>query len=184
MRIHIPIHLEKLEIISQLKKILIEYSKGGLTSDGTNSLDSYLYQRSLDPVRKFLIMCIPNNQNNQLDYNVLIDYYTNKFFSFRGTTKIFDILNEIKDVLNISITSYKYSVNGLDITFDKVSTSDINLFNKTISEFFSALLYYQEYVDIIKELNLNLTTEINSFISGGFVSFNELTVDGEYVNEV
>ena len=51
MRIHIPKHFERFEVISQLKELLTEYAKGGITNDGENSFESYFYQNSLDPVK-------------------------------------------------------------------------------------------------------------------------------------
>lgn len=179
MRIHIPSHLEKFEIISQLKKILIEYSKGGLTTDGSDSFESYFYERSLDPVRKFLMLCISEDRIGEADYETLINYYTSKFFSLRGTLKIFDLLEEIKKILGISIINYSYSVISLTVDFGEVETFDMNLFNTSASEFFKALLYYQDYIDTIKTLKLNLVSEINITLSGGLVSYAEHEVTEE-----
>lgn len=183
MRIHIPSHLEKFEIISQLKKILIEYSKGGLTTDGSDSFESYFYERSLDPVRKFLMLCISEDRIGEADYETLINYYTSKFFSLRGTLKIFDLLEEIKKILGISIINYSYSVISLTVDFEEVETFDMNLFNTSASEFFKALLYYQDYIDTIKTLKLNLVSEINITLSGGLVSYAEHEVTKEVLED-
>lgn len=183
MRIHIPSHLEKFEIISQLKKILIEYSKGGLTTDGSDSFESYLYEHSLDPVRKFLMLCISEDRIGKADYDTLINYYTAKFFSLRGTLKIFDLLEEIKKILGISITNYTYSVTDLTIDFGEIETFDINLFNNSASEFFKALLYYQDYIDTIKTLRLNLISDINISLSGGLVSYTEHKITEEVLED-
>ena len=99
MRIHIPKHFERFEVISQLKELLTEYAKGGITNDGENSFESYFYQNSLDPVKKFLMLCIPKDKIGEADYDTVINYYTSKFFSFRGTLKIFEFIDEIKDIL-------------------------------------------------------------------------------------
>lgn len=183
MRIHIPSHLEKFEIISQLKKILIEYSKGGLTTDGSDSFESYFYERSLDPVRKFLMLCISKDRIGEADYETLINYYTSKFFSLRGTLKIFDLLEETKKILGISIINYSYSVISLTIDFGEVETFDMNLFNTSASEFFKALLYYQDYIDTIKTLKLNLVSGINITLSGGLVAYTEHEVTKEVLED-
>lgn len=183
MRIHIPSHLEKFEIISQLKKILLEYSKGGLTTDGSDSFESYFYERSLDPVRKFLMLCISEDRIGEADYETLINYYTTKFFSLRGTLKIFDLLEEIKKILGISITNYSYSVISLTVDFEEVETFDMNLFNTSASEFFKALLYYQDYIDTIKTLKLNLVSGINITLSGGLVAYTEHEVTKEVLED-
>ena len=183
MRIHIPSHLEKFEIISQLKKILIEYSKGGLTTDGSDSFESYFYERSLDPVRKFLMLCISKDRIGEADYETLINYYTSKFFSLRGTLKIFDLLEETKKILGISIINYSYSVISLTIDFGEVETFDMNLFNTSASEFFKALLYYQDYIATIKTLKLNLVSGINITLSGGLVASTEHEVTNEVLED-
>lgn len=183
MRIHIPSHLEKFEIISQLKKILVEYSKGGLTTDGSNSFESYFYERSLDPVRKFLMLCISEDRIGEADYETLINYYTTKFFSLRGTLKIFDLLEEIKKILGITIINYSYSVISLTVDFGEVETFDMNLFNTSASEFFKALLYYQDYIDTIKTLKLNLVSDINITLSGGLVAYTEHEVTKEVLED-
>ena len=183
MRIHIHSHLEKYEIISQLKKIIIEYSKGGLVSDGSNSFENYFYERSLDPVRKFLMLCISEDRIGETDYETLINYYTAKFFSLRGTLKIFDLLEEIKKILGISILNYSYSVISLTVDFEEIETFDMNLFNTSASEFFKALLYYQDYIDTIKTMKLDLVSGINITLSGGIVSYTEHEVTKEVLED-
>ena len=184
MKIHIPSHLEKFEVISQLKKILVEYSKGGLTTDGTNSFEDYLYQRSLDPVKKFLLMCISKDRiGENVNYESLINYYTSVFFSFRGTLKIFDILDNIKNILGITIISHEYTVTTLTVEFGDVETSSINLFSSISTEFFKALFYYQDYMDTIETLKLDLVSDINVTITGGIVSYTEYKIEEEVLED-
>lgn len=179
MRIHIPSHLEKLEVVSQLKKLLTEYAKSGVTYDG----EDYIYQSSLDPVKKFLMLCLSKDKIGKADYDTLINYYTSKFFSFRGTLKIFEFLDEIKDILGVKIKSYSYTVTSLEIEFEEVETFDMNLFTLSISEFFKALLYYQDYLDIINSLRLDLVSDLNINISGGLVSYNEYKIEEVLTDE-
>ena len=177
MRIHIPKHFERFEVISQLKQLLTEYSKGGVTNDGNDSFENYLYQNSLDPVKRFLLLCISKDKIGEADYDTLINYYTSKFFSFRGTLKIFEFINEIKDILGIKIKNYTYSVTTLEIEFDEIEAFDINLFVSSATEFFKALLYFQEYLDIIDTFRLDLESNINVVLSGGVVSYTEHKVE-------
>lgn len=173
MRLHIPKHFERFEIISQLKQLLVEYSKGGVTNDGNDSFENYLYQNSLDPVRRFLLLCISKDKIGEADYDTLINYYTSKFFSFRGTLKIFEFMDEIKDILGIKIKNYTYSVTTLEIEFDEIETFDMNLFISSATEFFKSLLYFHEYLDVIDILRLDLESNINIVLSGGVVSYTE-----------
>ena len=94
MRIHIPKHFERFEVISQLKELLTEYAKGGITNDGENSFESYFYQNSLDPVKKFLMLCIPKDKIGEADYDTVINYYTSKFLlMFQFLSRIFTLFN-------------------------------------------------------------------------------------------
>lgn len=177
MRINIPKHFEKLEIVSQLKKILVEYAKNGVTNNGIDSFQSYLYQSSLDPVKRFLMLCISKSKIGSADYDTIINYYTSKFFSLRGTLKIFEYMDQIKDILGVKIRSYSYTITTLEIDFEEVETFDMNLFTSSALDFFKALLYFQEYLDIIESLKLDLVSEINIVLSGGFVSYNEYKIE-------
>lgn len=178
MRLHIPKHFERFEIINQLKQLLLEYSKGGITNDTTmDSFVDYLYQNSLDPVRRFLMLCISKDKIGEADYDSLINYYTSKFFSFRGTLKIFKFLDEISFILGIKIKDYKYTVTSLEINFEEVETFDMNLFTVSALEFFNALLYFQNYLDYIESLRLDLVSDLLVILSGGIVSYNEYKVE-------
>lgn len=183
MRIHIPKHFERFEIITQLKELLTEYAKGGVTNDGVDSFESYFYQNSLDPVKRFLMLCISKDKIGDADYDSVINYYTSKFFSFRGTLKIFEFLDEIKDVLGVKIKNYSYTVTSLEVEFEEVETFDMNLFTSSVSEFFKALLYYQEYLDIIDSLRLDLVSDINIVLSGGLISYNKYKVEEVLTDE-
>jgi hypothetical protein len=183
MRIHIPKHFERFEIITQLKELLTEYAKGGVTNDGVDSFESYFYQSSLDPVKKFLMLCISEDRLGDADYDSVINYYTSKAFSFRGTLKIFEFLDEIKDILGVKIKSYSYTVTSLEVEFEEVKTFDMNLFTSSVSGFFQALLYYQEYLDIIDFLRLDLVSNINIVLSGGLISYNKYKIEEVLTDE-
>ena len=93
MRIHIPKHFERFEVISQLKELLTEYAKGGITNDGENSFESYFYQNSLDPVKKFLMLCIPKDKigeaglSKQVITGEYVDGYENGTMNLTGVAK-------------------------------------------------------------------------------------------------
>lgn len=179
MRVRIEPHLERFEAISQLKKLIIEYGKlksSGLFKDTENSFEDYLYSQSLDPVKRFLHLCIPQSQYP--DYDQMINYWSSKFQTFRGTLKIFDYLQEMGGVMGILIGKgspgdndyippYKYDTKTLEVNFTEVETTDMNLFVKTGTEFFKALLYFQDLRDTYKTIKLDLTSEIYINLSSG-----------------
>ena len=123
------------------------------------------------------MLCIPKDKIGEADYDTVINYYTSKFFSFRGTLKIFEFIDEIKDILGVKIKNYTYTVTYLDIEFEEVETFDMNLFTSSVSNFFSSLLYFQEYIDVIESLKLDLVSNINIILSGGLISYNEHKVE-------
>ena len=53
----------------------------------------------------------------------------------------------------------------------------MNLFTSSVSNFFSSLLYFQEYIDVIESLKLDLVSNINIILSGGLISYNEHKVE-------
>ena len=53
----------------------------------------------------------------------------------------------------------------------------MNLFTSSVSNFFSSLLYFQEYIDVIESLKLDLVSDINIILSGGPISYNEYKVE-------
>ena len=53
----------------------------------------------------------------------------------------------------------------------------MNLFTSSVSNFFSSLLYFQEYIDVIESLKLDLVSDINIILSGGLISYNEYKVE-------
>ena len=53
----------------------------------------------------------------------------------------------------------------------------MNLFTSSVSNFFSSLLYFQEYIDVIESLKLDLVSDINIILSGGLISYNEHKVE-------
>ncbi|MCF0116345.1 MAG: hypothetical protein HUJ56_13435 [Erysipelotrichaceae bacterium] len=185
MKIRIDPHLEKFEVIRQLKALITEYGRlisEGKYADPKESFYDYLYYHSLDPVRKFLMLCIPEDKvSEEVDYDTLLNYYTSKFLSFRGTLKVFDYLQELKDILGVELTSYTYTVTTLEVNFDKICTVDINLFTSMVRDFFYALLYFQDYIDAIKTLQLDLYAELKVNLSGNVAFFTLSEVTEEVV---
>lgn len=182
MKIRIDPHLTRFEVIRQLRDLIISYNKAktsGEYEDEKYSFNDYLYQRSLDPVKKFLLLCIPEESlSGDVDYDQMITYWTNKFQTFRGTLKIFDILSEMGGILGIIlgkgspgdsdyVPSYYYDTKTLEVNFTETETTDINLLVRTGTEFFKALLYYQELRDTYETIKLNLVSDIYINLSAG-----------------
>ena len=185
MVIYIPSHLEKFETIRQLKALIKEYRSqkvSGKFPENIGSFRDYLYHRSLDPVRKFLMLCIPESAFGEgVNYETMINYYSEMFQSYRGTLQIFNFLDEIKDIMGVEIVDYSYTVSTLYVNFGDITTFDINLFRESALEFFKALFYFQDYVDTLNRLKLELESDIYVSISAGSQFYKEFTVE-EVIN--
>ena len=107
MKIRIEPHLERFEVISQLKKLVIEYNRSRMKGEYQSqeySFSDYLYAQSIDPVQRFLMLCIPEDSlGSKVEYEQMINYWTTKFQSARGTLKIFEYLKEMGGILGVKI---------------------------------------------------------------------------------
>lgn len=191
MKIRIDPHLTRFEVIRQLKELIEEYNKlrgSGEYQDSEYSFQDYLYSQSLDPVRRFLLLCIPEESlPSEVDYDHLISYWTEKFQSFRGTLQIFEYLSEMGGVMGVKIGKglpgdedyippYFYDTKTLEVNFTEVETTDMNLFVRTGVEFFKALLYFQDLRDTYETLKLNLTSEIYINLAAGSQFYSQYTI--------
>lgn len=174
MKIYIPEHLKKLEIIDQLEKLLIEYSSNYYV-DSSNSFDDYLYSLKNDPVKKFLSLCIPKdsiNENEQV-YEDIINYLYRLFYSVKGTIKVFDYM---KKYLNLEFDGdIIYTTRYVELKLKSISVSDENLFYESMKEFLDSLLYFHELNTSTDSIDLILSGTIDSYIGSGIITYKEYT---------
>ena len=71
----------------------------------------------------------------------------------------------------------------MSIDFGKIETFDVNLFINSASEFFKSILYFQDYIDTIESLKLDLVSELNIQLSGGLVSYSEFNIEEEVLED-
>lgn len=192
MKIRIDPHLERFEVISQLKKLIIEYNKlktSGHYQDTEYSFGDYLYSQSLDPVRRFLLLCIPQ-WSDTVAYEQMINYWTAKFQTARGTLKIFDYLRDLGGIMGIKIGKgepgdpdyappFVYDTKTLEVNFTETETTDMNLFVRTGEEFFKSLLYFQTLRDVYELMKLDLTSEIYINISAGSQFYSSYQIEDD-----
>ena len=83
MKIHVPIHLRKIEVIDQMCKMIEEYGEN-FYIDTTDSFENYYYYLKLDPVKRFLNLCISRSDlYSGQDYEVVINYLSRLFYSVK-----------------------------------------------------------------------------------------------------
>ena len=183
MRLHIPKHFESLGVMKTLKLLLQAYSNSSdVSSDSIDdSYDSFLgYNESqtADPVKRFLSYI--SSSNNVDDY--ILNYYTHRLYSLRGSYKIIDILKDAGEMLGFEIGETTYTVNELVINIESIGINNLSLFNSYMSAFFAALLYYKEIKETINKIILNISVENKPTISGNACFTSEIEVDSIYEN--
>lgn len=188
MQFHIPDNLKNLGIFNKVLNILSTYITIQENDGGgdwkKDSLTDYKENSSTDSVTKLLSLivdknkCLDNGEVSELLYNSLLVYYRNRLFNARGSMKVFDILEEMRPILNINIEKVEYSVDGLTIILSEVSLSNTpKEFTENLFLFMSSLLYYEEFSSIIKDLKISLELESSSTLGSGsvFYTINKIT---------
>lgn len=173
MKIYIPNHLKKLEIIDQLEKMINEYSNYYINP--TSSFDDYLYNLKNDPVKRFISICIPENSINleNQTYENVINYISRLFYSVKGTIKVFTYM---KRYLGLNfIGEVIYTTRYIEINLSEITLSDENLFYDSLTDFLSALLYFQDLKTNIDIINLELVGEISNSIGSNLKCYKKFT---------
>ena len=170
MLINIPAHLEKLEIISQLSKMIKGYSE--YYKETSNSFDYYYYYYSSDKVKNFIEFCISQSSiSSENEYSGVVDYLTKLFYSVKGTLKVFDYM---KKYLQITFKGdIIYTINEIIIDVDEITTIDMSLFIKSMKEFIGVLLYYGELKSSIDTIILLIQGKISSTTATEIIKYKE-----------
>ena len=169
IRLHIPAHFEKLKVIKIMKQILEAYIKNTTEVEDNFRYLDYNKTSAIDPILRFLTFLAdePKDDKEKEKMNNILIYYSHKLYSLRGTLKIFDILKEISKEINLEIGEYTYNINELEIDIDSISISDLGLFKTYLSSFFSSLLYYQDIIELVNEITLEIELTSKAELSGG-----------------
>lgn len=193
MKVRIEPHLySRFEVIRQLRELIIAYNESktsGEYQDTEYSFTDYLYSQSLDPVQRFLMLCIPKSSfPEEADYDQMITYWTMKFQTSRGTLKIFEYLREMEGILGVKIgrgnpgdddyvAPFGYDTKTLEVNFIETETTDMNLFVAAGVEFFKALLYFQDLRDTYEVMRLDLTSDLYVNFSAGTQFYSTFTIE-------
>ena len=175
MKVYIPSHLRKIEIIDQLAKMIQEYSTKYYESN-SDSFDNYYYDLKNDPVKKFLNLCIPENSiAGDQDYEEVINYLAKLFYSVKGTIKVFDYM---KSFLNLKFDGdIVYTTNNIEFSISEISLNDENQFYESLRDFLDALLYYRNLETNIDTINLILTGDIENYVGSNLTCYSKFTAE-------
>lgn len=175
MRIYIPQHLREVEIIDQLYQMIAAYGEE-YSSDSTDSFENYQSSLASDPVKKFLEYCISEeDMGEDQDYDEVINYLAELFYSVKGTIKIFDYMERY---LNLNLDGdILYDSNEVTINFVDLDVSNETLFYELLTDFLDALIYYTNLNTNIGTTNLNIENSITAYVGGSLRSYRKIEVD-------
>jgi hypothetical protein len=173
MKIFIPKNLTNIEIISQLKKMIDGYVD--YYEKSNESFDNYYYQLKNDDVKKFISLCIEENDiaPNQ-NYSEVINYTSRLFYSVKGTPLVFKY---IEKYLGIKLYDVVYTAETISFQIDIAETYNINTFINSLRNFLNALLYYGELTSAIEMINLIIKGEIHTNVSSGIIRYKEFLIE-------
>lgn len=172
MNIYIPSHLRKIGVIGKMCEAIQEYAN--YWEDTESSFDDYYYYLKIDPVKRFLNLCISEDSIvSGENYETVINYLSRLFYSVKGTVKVFEYMRRY---LGLSIQGeIIYTTKYIEITLAEISLSDEERFITCLSEFLSALLYYGELRLHVGTINMSLSSDIRSLVSGDVIGYNLIT---------
>lgn len=186
MNIYIPSHLRKLRIVDQLYRMMHEYITGEL-NDGVgygdsevSSFDDYQYMLKLDPVKKFISMCITEDDlPESQDYESVVNYLSHLFYSVKGTAKVFEYMKKYFTRLHMS-EDIIYSTSNMSISIDYLEVGDQGTFEEALMGFIDALVYTQEVKKEIGRIKLIISETIKTDIGCFAVPYKNNVVSEEF----
>ena len=176
MIIYVPGHLrQNIPIIDQFSSIIEKYSEIYGDKESLGSFDYYYSYYSIDPVKRFIELCLdPDDYKEDNNYSDVVSYLVKRFYSVKGTSFVFEYMEEY---LNFKFSNgYHYSINEVIFEIDVVKTSDLSLYIKTLKEFLSSLLYYGDLVATIQRAELSIDETITSCVDYNFMKYREFAV--------
>ena len=165
MNIYIPPHLRKVGILKNLCDIVEEYSKNYVSSG--SSFDDYQTYLKIDPVLRFISLCIPESEVEQ-DYKTTLNYLTHLFYSVRGTAKVFEYM---KTFLKLEFSGdIVYTSKVLSFSLSDIKGSDASLFNSYLKAFMEALMYYEILDYKLSEVTITIEADIKAYTNNNIVT--------------
>jgi hypothetical protein len=173
MKIFIPRNLSNIEIISQLSKMIDGYEKYYEETEG--SFDNYYYYLKNDDVKRFIGLCITEEDiNNTQEHSEVLNYISRLFYSVKGTPLVFDY---IEKYLGIKLNNVTYTAETISFEIEEIKTYNINVFINSLRNFLNALLYFGELSSTLEMINLIIKGEIHTNVSTGIIRYKEFIIE-------
>ena len=174
MNIYVPKHLRRLEIVNNLCEMIQKYGEG--YQESTGSFDSYQTYMKIDPVKRFIGMClseipIPLDQ----DYETVLNYITRLFYSIKGTYSVFEYM---KRYLGLEFVDdfVLYTTKTISFTLVRKVGDDISLFDEYLLEFLRYLLYFESINYSIRDAMIDIRDELDFYGGPGIITYKRYIV--------
>ncbi len=173
MKIFIPKNLTNIEIIHQLKEMIKGYAEYYEETQG--SFDNYYYYLKNDDVKRFIGLCIKEEDlDSTQKYSEVINYVSRLFYSVKGTPLVFDY---IESCLGIKLHNITYTAETISFDIEEINVNNINTFIGSFRNFLNALLYFGELRSTIEVINLIIKGEIHSNVTSGIIRYKETIIE-------
>lgn len=173
MKIFIPRNLSNIEIVSQLSKMIEGYQQYYEETEG--SFDNYYYFLKNDDVKRFIGLCITEDDISETqEHSDVLNYISRLFYSVKGTPLVF---NYIEKYLGIKLNNIIYTAETISFEIEEIKTNNINVFINSLRNFLSALLYFGEISSTIKMINLIIKGDIHTNVSTGIIRYKEHIIE-------
>ena len=173
MKIFIPRNLSNIEIVSQLSKMIEGYQQYYEETEG--SFDNYYYFLKNDDVKRFIGLCITEDDISETqEHSDVLNYISRLFYSVKGTPLVF---NYIEKYLGIKLNNIIYTAETISFEIEEIKTNNINVFINSLRNFLSALLYFGEISSTIKMINLIIKGDIHTNVSTGIIRYKEYIIE-------
>lgn len=162
MELHLPSHLDNIEVVRQLKELLRQYNLTNTDSYLLSSMDGYLDSQIYDYIKEF----ITKIYSDSLDEPTL-QYLINLFYDAKGTYKIFSLMETHLNMKFITDSSGnpqypKYTIDELVVEFQEASGVALDEYYIMLKNFLYSLLYYHELSLTIELFNLYISSKLRS----------------------
>ena len=186
MKIYIPNHLRKINVVDQMCRMIEEY--GNYYTEYVDPYYYYYYSLDFDPVKRFLGICLSGSITNKDQLDNVVNYLTAVFYSIKGcSNKIFEYLSSF---VGLSIIRAEYISTGGSIINQQLDTIIIDLrnipnpeknsedfFKNLFEEFFKSLLIVNVFNLNIESLDLTVSGKVEYYVKTDLEVYNKITYE-------
>ena len=186
MKIYIPSHLRKINVVDQMCRMIEEY--GNYYTEYVDPYYYYYYSLDFDPVKRFLGICLSGKITDKDQLGNIVNYLTAVFYSIKGcSSKIFEYLSSF---VGLDIIDAEYISTGGSITNQQLDTIIINLknipnpeknseefFKNLFEEFFKSLLIINVFNLNVESLDLTVSGQVEYCIKTNLEVYNKITYE-------